>query len=78
MKKLFTLVLAFACALFAGVSCTTDTTVGDTPIPTIPVVTVNGLVINSPAAGNCEPVAAYRNIFDRAFCIKPLPCNTLE
>ena len=42
MKKIFTLMLAFACALFVGVSCTPDQ--GQDPVvdPTAPVVTVSG------------------------------------
>ena len=44
MKKIFTLMLMLAFALFAGVSCTNDQT-GDepTPDPTAPVVTVTGV-----------------------------------
>lgn len=64
MKKLFTLMLAFACALFVGVSCTTDDTIGDTLIPTIPVVKVNGLVIGTPNAGTCDLAYVIENAQD--------------
>ena len=47
MKKIFTLMLALACAMFVGVSCTNDQTGNDptpdpTPDPSAPVVTVSG------------------------------------
>ncbi|MBE6211592.1 MAG: hypothetical protein E7129_00410 [Rikenellaceae bacterium] len=43
MKKIFTLMLMLAFALFAGVSCTNDQTGDEKPDPTAPVVTVTGV-----------------------------------